>query len=87
MKLLRIGEPGHEKPAILDGDGKARDLSSIVADIADGVLRPDSLADLAKLELDALPEIAGGRIGPCAGGGIARCCYSCRRSRCNGGRR
>ena len=67
MKLLRIGEPGHEKPAILDGDGKARDLSSIVADIADGVLRPDSLADIAKLELDALPEIAGGRIGPCVG--------------------
>ena len=29
MKLLRVGEKGKEKPAILDGDGKIRDISSV----------------------------------------------------------
>ena len=28
MKLLRVGEKGNEKPAILDGDNVIRDLSS-----------------------------------------------------------
>jgi 2,4-didehydro-3-deoxy-L-rhamnonate hydrolase len=32
MKLLRIGEPGAERPAVLDADGIARDLSGVVAD-------------------------------------------------------
>ena len=31
MKLLRVGEKGKEKPAILDGDGKIRDISSHVS--------------------------------------------------------
>ena len=33
MKLLRVGEKGKEKPAILDGDGKIRDISSHVSDL------------------------------------------------------
>ncbi|MER7176892.1 fumarylacetoacetate hydrolase family protein [Streptomyces mesophilus] len=44
MKLLRVGNPGAERPALLDQDGTLRDLSGIVADI-DGEL----LADEAKL--------------------------------------
>jgi hypothetical protein len=28
MKLLRVGKKGKEKPAILDKDGKIRDISS-----------------------------------------------------------
>ncbi len=32
MKLLRIGDKGKEKPAVLDKDGKIRDLSSEVND-------------------------------------------------------
>ena len=32
MKLLRIGDKGNEKPAVLDKDGKIRDLSSEVND-------------------------------------------------------
>ncbi|MGB3417053.1 MAG: 2-hydroxyhepta-2,4-diene-1,7-dioate isomerase, partial [Mesorhizobium sp.] len=33
MKLLRFGEPGSEKPGLLDADGVIRDLSGHVADI------------------------------------------------------
>jgi 2,4-diketo-3-deoxy-L-fuconate hydrolase len=33
MKLLRVGEPGAERPAVLDDDGVARDLSGVVGDI------------------------------------------------------
>ena len=32
MRLLRIGEPGMERPAVLDGDGVARDLTGLVDD-------------------------------------------------------
>ena len=34
MKLMRVGEPGKEKPALLDKDGKVRDLSAHIADIS-----------------------------------------------------
>ncbi|MCB1445202.1 MAG: 2-hydroxyhepta-2,4-diene-1,7-dioate isomerase, partial [Rhizobiaceae bacterium] len=33
MKLMRVGAPGAEKPAILAADGTIRDLSAHVADI------------------------------------------------------
>ncbi|MCI5074916.1 fumarylacetoacetate hydrolase family protein [Oricola sp.] len=68
MKLLRIGEAGQEKPAILDREGKARDLSSIVSDIAGETLLPETLARLAALDPSDLPELDAGRIGPCVGG-------------------
>ena len=38
MKLLRVGQKGSEKPAVLDKDGKIRDISSHVKD-----LNPDHL--------------------------------------------
>ena len=34
MKLMRIGAPGQERPAILHEDGTRRDLSSVVDDIS-----------------------------------------------------
>ena len=34
MKFLRIGNKGDEKPAILDKDGKIRDLSSQIKDFS-----------------------------------------------------
>ena len=34
MKLLRYGNPGQEKPGMLDQNGTIRDLSNIVEDIA-----------------------------------------------------
>ena len=67
MKLLRIGPVGQEKPAILDADGQARDLSAHVADLAGAALTPEGLARIAALDIDSLPVLLEGRIGPCVG--------------------
>ncbi|MDP2118858.1 MAG: fumarylacetoacetate hydrolase family protein [Hoeflea sp.] len=67
MKLLRIGAPGQEKPAILDAAGKPRDLSSVVSDIAGEALLPESLARIAAIDPESLPELDQARIGPCVG--------------------
>ncbi|HEY1383953.1 MAG TPA: fumarylacetoacetate hydrolase family protein [Dongiaceae bacterium] len=68
MKLLRYGPKGREKPGLLDKDGKIRDLSGQVADIAGEVLLPDSLKKLAALDAGKLPLANGDlRIGPCVG--------------------
>ncbi|WP_422369822.1 fumarylacetoacetate hydrolase family protein [Hoeflea sp.] len=67
MKLLRIGAPGQEKPAILDTAGKPRDLSSVVSDIAGAALLPEGLAKIAATDPETLPELEAGRIGPCVG--------------------
>ncbi|MFF8634439.1 fumarylacetoacetate hydrolase family protein [Streptomyces pilosus] len=68
MKLLRVGAPGRERPALLDAEGTLRDLSGLVADV-DGALFADEAA-LGRIraaagtgELLALDE-AGLRIGP-----------------------
>ncbi len=68
MKLLRYGPKGREKPGILDGDGKIRDLSAHVPDIAGNALLPESLKTLAALNPAELPLASGDlRIGPCVG--------------------
>jgi 2-keto-4-pentenoate hydratase/2-oxohepta-3-ene-1,7-dioic acid hydratase in catechol pathway len=69
MKLLRLGPPGQEKPALLDAEGRARDLSAHVADIAGAALSPAGLAALRALDPATLPLLpAGLRVGPCVGG-------------------
>jgi 2-keto-4-pentenoate hydratase/2-oxohepta-3-ene-1,7-dioic acid hydratase in catechol pathway len=68
MKLMRIGQPGHERPAALDAEGKVRDLSSHVDDIAGEAITPDGIAKLQSIDLSSLPEIEVDRIGPCVGG-------------------
>ncbi|WP_412551895.1 fumarylacetoacetate hydrolase family protein [Shimia sp. MIT910701] len=68
MKLLRYGPKGQEKPGILDADGKVRDLSAHVADIAGDVLGDDGLAKIAALDLSTLPEVEIDRYGPCVSG-------------------
>ena len=40
MKLVRYGAPGREKPGMIDADGKIRDLSKVVNDIAGDMLSP-----------------------------------------------
>ncbi len=66
MKLLRLGAPGAEKPALLGRDGKLRDLSGAVHDFDAAALSTAGLAKLAALDPASLPELAaGGRIGPC----------------------
>jgi 2-keto-4-pentenoate hydratase/2-oxohepta-3-ene-1,7-dioic acid hydratase in catechol pathway len=66
MKLLRYGPAGSEKPGLLDADGKIRDLSGTIPDVAGAALSDESLAKLAKLDTKSLPLVDGNpRIGPC----------------------
>lgn len=68
MKLLRFGPVGQEKPGLIDHQGKLRDLSGIVTDIAGDVLSDDSLAALRALDPTTLPLVEGEpRIGACVG--------------------
>jgi 2-keto-4-pentenoate hydratase/2-oxohepta-3-ene-1,7-dioic acid hydratase in catechol pathway len=65
MKLMRYGAKGAEKPAILDRDGKVRDLSGVVPDITADLLTPQGLEPLAKVDPATLPLVADpGRIAP-----------------------
>ena len=57
MKLLRVGTPGKERPALLDATGVIRDLSSVVTDIAGDALLPDSLARIRKIDAAGLPAV------------------------------
>ena len=66
MKLLRVGAPGHERPALLDDAGALRDLTGVVADIGGDALLPSGLARLRGVDTSRLPRIEGTpRIGPC----------------------
>ncbi|MBY6045531.1 fumarylacetoacetate hydrolase family protein [Phaeobacter italicus] len=72
MKLLRFGAPGAEKPGVLDAEGRVRDLSAHVADIAGDTLLPERMAELRALDISTLPVVAGTpqkdlRLGPCVG--------------------
>ena len=72
MKLVRYGLPGQEKPGALDAQGRVRDLSGQIADVAGAALLPDNLARLRALELESLPLVAGTaqqdlRLGACVG--------------------
>ena len=65
MKLLRHGPPGREKPGLLDGEGRIRDLSAHVDDIAGEALTPEGLARKAAPDPRGLPPVGGSpRIGP-----------------------
>ena len=66
MKLLRVGPPGQERPAML-ADGTIRDLSGEVEDIAGDALSDEGLDRLRGLDPSSLPELAPGRVGPCVG--------------------
>ncbi|ARQ56151.1 UNVERIFIED_ORG: 2-keto-4-pentenoate hydratase/2-oxohepta-3-ene-1,7-dioic acid hydratase in catechol pathway [Rhizobium etli] len=68
MKLMRVGEPGREKPALLDADGKIRDLSGHVGDIGGEAISPAGLAKIAAIDPKSLPELGAGRIGACVAG-------------------
>ena len=72
MKLLRYGPKGQEKPGCLDADGRVRDLSDHIADVAGEALLPAAIERLKKLDINALPLVDGTpqddlRLGPCVG--------------------
>ena len=66
MKFLRLGSKGNEKPAILDKDGKFRDLSSQIKDFSPEFLNNFTINKLKNLNLNDLPELSNkDRIGSC----------------------
>jgi ureidoglycolate lyase len=68
MKLLRFGPAGFEKPGLLHSDGRIRDLSRVVDDIAGPVLSHEGLIKLHAVDIDALPVVDPTvRLGPCVG--------------------
>ena len=72
MKLLRYGPAGQEKPGCLDAEGRVRDLSGHVDDIAGAALLPDTIAGLKALDVTTLPLVNGTpqddlRLGACVG--------------------
>ena len=59
MKLVRYGNPGKEKPGLIDAKGTLRDLSAVVKDIGPDQLSDAALAKIAKLNTDKLPAVKG----------------------------
>jgi ureidoglycolate lyase/2,4-diketo-3-deoxy-L-fuconate hydrolase len=69
MKLLRVGDRGQERPALIDERGVLRDLSAHASDIGGEALLPENLETLRALDMSRLPLIEGTpRIGPCVAG-------------------
>lgn len=68
MKLVRYGPAGQEKPGLVDKDGKVRDLSGHVGDIAGEAISPAGLNKLAGIDPASLPEVTVDRYGPCVAG-------------------
>jgi 2,4-didehydro-3-deoxy-L-rhamnonate hydrolase len=62
MKLLRHGPKGHEKPGLLDAEGRVRDLSPLIADITPATLSPAGIAALRSLDPSTLPVVPQGRL-------------------------
>lgn len=69
MKLVRFGNPGKEKPGLIDAQGQLRDLSAVIKDMGPDQLGDATLARLHKLKTEKLPLVKGSpRLGcPVAG--------------------
>ena len=69
MKLVRYGNPGQERPGLVDRQGGIRDLGGVVRDIDGSVFAAAQQEALARLDPDALPRVdPGTRLGPCIAG-------------------
>ena len=66
MKLLRFGDKGKEKPAVLDKNNNIRDISSHIKELNPNYLNFETFSKLNNLDLTKLPEITNSvRIGAC----------------------
>lgn len=64
MKFVRYGEPGHEKPGVLDARGDIRALDAYIADIDPASLSSTAWQQLQSLDVASLPKVASGmRLG------------------------
>ena len=73
MKLLRVGEPGEERPAVLDVGGNARDISSVASDIDGRSLSDGSIESIREMSLDDFPIIEGRLGAPISRPGVVMC--------------
>ena len=66
MKFLRVGIKGTEKPALLDKNGKIRDISSHIKDLTPDNLNFENISKLKNIDLEKLPELPNSnRVGSC----------------------
>ena len=66
MRLLRLGEAGSEKPALIDNENKYRDLSSIIKDLNPDTLNFETLDKIKTTDTSKLPVLdSNHRIGAC----------------------
>ena len=66
MKLLRLGNIGSEKPAIIDSQNNFRDLSSVIDDLNPETLNFDIFEKIKKININDLPKLDPKvRIGAC----------------------
>ncbi|MCC8443821.1 fumarylacetoacetate hydrolase family protein [Xanthomonas cannabis] len=71
MKLVRVGAEGHERPGLIDSEGRIRDVSGVIDDVAGEHITNAGLEKLRALDVTTLPLIEGeqrygaavGRIG------------------------
>ena len=59
MKLCRYGKEGHEKPGLIDAQGKLRDLSKVTGALDAEALSPRNLARLSKVKPETLAVVTG----------------------------
>ena len=63
MKLVRVGAPGAERPGLIDTQCRVRDLSGVVGDLGPQQLSDAALAQLAGVDIAALPVVQDTRFG------------------------
>jgi 2-keto-4-pentenoate hydratase/2-oxohepta-3-ene-1,7-dioic acid hydratase in catechol pathway len=59
MKLCRYGKAGYEKPGLVDGEGRVRDLSKMIEQIGPNEISPRGLKMLSKVKPESLPVVNG----------------------------
>lgn len=65
MKLIRYGEPGCERPGLVDLDGCLRDLSGFISDIEPGTIAGGLLTSVSQCSDQEWPLVPGRpRLGP-----------------------
>jgi 2-keto-4-pentenoate hydratase/2-oxohepta-3-ene-1,7-dioic acid hydratase in catechol pathway len=69
MKLARYGQPGHERPGLIDSNGNLRDLSAHIQDVHPRMLDATGLEFLRGVDPEELPIVDGKpRLGACVNG-------------------
>jgi 2-keto-4-pentenoate hydratase/2-oxohepta-3-ene-1,7-dioic acid hydratase in catechol pathway len=63
MKLVRVGERGAERPAVLDDEGVARDLSGLVGDFGPAFFAGDGIDMVAAAVAGGVLPAISGRFG------------------------